>query len=58
MGQLPEIWATKLLLRVPICENVSRKEVNVTNWQMKSQQEILLQEPTVSCDLSTLGDTF
>jgi hypothetical protein len=47
-----------MLLRVVIHENVSCKEVHVTNWRMKSQQEILLQKPTVSCDLTALGDTF
>jgi len=58
MGQLPILWATKILLRVLIRENLSCKEVHVTNWRMKSQHEMLLPEPTVSCDLSALGDTF
>jgi len=58
MGQIPVFWATKLLMQVLICQNVSCKEVHVTNWRMKWQHEMLLQEPTASCDLSALGDTF
>jgi hypothetical protein len=43
---------------VEMRERASYKEVHVTKWQMKSQQEMLLQELIVTCGLTALCEIF